>query len=183
MSEDKYKISAIPTMYNGREYRSRLEAKWACFFDLLEIVYEYEPFDLKGWSPGFIVKNKYSAFAGSDILVEVKPLAMVDETLMNKMISSSDCSKYRLMILTETVTSNNTFAGAMLNYSSFSDNKTSIGFSPGHIRERMDASRDVVFFESGNPELSDKHWRIIPIRVINSYWDDASNTVKFYKHK
>jgi len=28
-----YSIAAIPTVYNGIRYRSRLEAKWAAFFE------------------------------------------------------------------------------------------------------------------------------------------------------
>lgn len=36
-------IKAIETEYNGYKFRSRLEAKWAVFFDLAGIKYEYEP--------------------------------------------------------------------------------------------------------------------------------------------
>ena len=36
-------IKAIETEYNGYKFRSRLEARWALFFDLLGIEYEYEP--------------------------------------------------------------------------------------------------------------------------------------------
>lgn len=41
-------IKAIETIYNGYRFRSRLEARWAVFFDYLGIQYEYEPegFDL-----------------------------------------------------------------------------------------------------------------------------------------
>lgn len=35
-------IKPIPTMYGGLLYRSKLEACWACFFDELGIVYDYE---------------------------------------------------------------------------------------------------------------------------------------------
>lgn len=35
-------IKAIPTEYNGYLFRSRLEARWAVFFDALDIRYEYE---------------------------------------------------------------------------------------------------------------------------------------------
>lgn len=42
------KIKAIETEYNGYKFRSRLEARWAVFFDQAGIKYEYEPegFDL-----------------------------------------------------------------------------------------------------------------------------------------
>lgn len=36
-------IKAIETEYNGYRFRSRLEARWALFFDALGIRYEYEP--------------------------------------------------------------------------------------------------------------------------------------------
>lgn len=61
-------IKAIPTVYNGRQYRSRLEARWAAFFDLVGWRYEYEPFDLPGWIPDFLLLGK------APVLVEVKPV-------------------------------------------------------------------------------------------------------------
>lgn len=36
-------IKAIETVYNGYKFRSRLEARWAVFFDAAGIRYEYEP--------------------------------------------------------------------------------------------------------------------------------------------
>lgn len=36
-------IKAIDTYYNGNYFRSRLEARWAFFFDLESIAYQYEP--------------------------------------------------------------------------------------------------------------------------------------------
>ncbi len=67
----KYDIKAIPTTYAGVKFRSRLEARWAAFFDLIGWKWEYEPFDLDGWAPDFrVVAQK-----GSPILVEVKPVS------------------------------------------------------------------------------------------------------------
>lgn len=59
--------AGIPTKYRSRRYRSRLEARWAAFFDLLGWRYEYEPFDLNGWIPDFVLIGE------KDLLVEVKP--------------------------------------------------------------------------------------------------------------
>lgn len=36
-------ITPIETVYNGYRFRSRLEARWAVFFDSLGVKYEYEP--------------------------------------------------------------------------------------------------------------------------------------------
>ena len=55
-------FKAIETIYNGYRFRSRLEARWAVFFDALGVKYEYEKegFDLDGmwylpdfWLPEF----------------------------------------------------------------------------------------------------------------------------------
>jgi len=37
------RIKPIETIYNGYRFRSRLEARWAVFFDSLNVEYEYEP--------------------------------------------------------------------------------------------------------------------------------------------
>lgn len=44
------------TFYGGIWFRSRLEAHWACFFDLAEWKWEYEPIDLVDWTPTFRVE-------------------------------------------------------------------------------------------------------------------------------
>lgn len=67
-------ISPIETRYRGINFRSRLEAKWAIFFDLLEWPWEYEPIDLQGYIPDFILP-----FEHRSILVEVKPAMTVEE--------------------------------------------------------------------------------------------------------
>jgi hypothetical protein len=52
-------IKAIETVYNGYRFRSRLEARWAVFFDALGVKYEYElqGFDLGGtwYLPDFFI--------------------------------------------------------------------------------------------------------------------------------
>ena len=62
-------IKPIETYYNGYRFRSRLEARWAVFFDAGKIKYEYEPegFDINGtrYLPDFYLSDL-------DIYVEVK---------------------------------------------------------------------------------------------------------------
>ena len=36
-------VQAIETFYAGYKFRSRLEARWAVFFDSLNIEWQYEP--------------------------------------------------------------------------------------------------------------------------------------------
>lgn len=71
-------VKAIPTSYAGVRFRSRLEARWAAFFDLLEWKWDYEPIDLNGYIPDFIVRRpmmSYDGIAGLEdpFIVEVKP--------------------------------------------------------------------------------------------------------------
>lgn len=64
----------MPTEYAGVMFRSRLEAKWAAFFDLAKWSWTYEPFDLAGYIPDFIVET-----SRKPLLVEVKPSAELRE--------------------------------------------------------------------------------------------------------
>jgi hypothetical protein len=57
----------IPTTYVGTRFRSRLEARWAAFFDLVGWRWVYEPFDTDGWIPDFLVSGPWP------YLVEVGP--------------------------------------------------------------------------------------------------------------
>jgi hypothetical protein len=65
-------IKAIPTVYNGVQFRSRLEAKWAVLFDLLSWKWEYEPIDLNGYIPDFLVTPTAH---NRPTLFEVKPVS------------------------------------------------------------------------------------------------------------
>jgi hypothetical protein len=74
----EYTIKAHPTMYNGVMFRSRLEATWAAFFDLMGFKWEYEPIDLDGWVPDFYVDYVVVGYRHR-LYVEVKPFRDVKE--------------------------------------------------------------------------------------------------------
>lgn len=65
-------IKAIETLYKGWRFRSRLEARWAIFFDALKIKWEYEPegfrFNKTTYLPDFFLPT----FDGG-MYCEVKP--------------------------------------------------------------------------------------------------------------
>ena len=75
----EYTRKALETQYNGVTLRSRLEAKWAALFDSLGWQWDYEPFDLDGWSPDFLLRIQRPCRLGGVreicLLVEVKPFA------------------------------------------------------------------------------------------------------------
>jgi len=106
----EYTIKAHPTIYNGVEFRSRLEATWAAYFDLLGwdgkrhddrlgsnvTSWEYEPIDLNGWTPDFVIRNKsllggeVGKLASCVYLIEVKPFDNKE--------SFKDTSAYRYLL-------------------------------------------------------------------------------------
>lgn len=74
----EYEIKSKPTIYNGTKFRSRLEARWACFFDLLGWRWQYEPFDLQAWTPDFIIYGSDSRY----VLMEIKPF--IDDAVLQE---------------------------------------------------------------------------------------------------
>ena len=69
-------IKPVQTKYNGYLFRSRLEARWAMFFDACGVRYEYEPegFDLGDgiyYLPDFLLHGVVGRVEG-DLYVEVK---------------------------------------------------------------------------------------------------------------
>jgi len=81
-------MRAIPTKYAGTQFRSRLEARWAAMFDLLAWHWEYEPIDLEGYIPDFVLM-----FPAGDVLAEIKPGFTV-ATLLDQAASKIDSTTW-----------------------------------------------------------------------------------------
>jgi hypothetical protein len=79
---------AHPTTYGGTQFRSRLEARWAAFFDLAQWRWEYEPSDDAGWVPDFILVD-------SGVAVEVKPIEWTETTAFRDACERPDLEKVR----------------------------------------------------------------------------------------
>jgi hypothetical protein len=87
--------SAIPTTgINGIRFRSRIEAQWAEMFTKLGWEWEYEPIDLKGYIPDFILK-----FPHKHVLVEVKGDTDIKniEQYADKIVKSGWIGEYLLV--------------------------------------------------------------------------------------
>lgn len=74
----------IPTIYRDVQFRSRLEARWAVFFDLLRWPWQYEPFDLEGWIPDFLIRGSLGP-----VLVEVKPVVDRPDSVLDEIDATS----------------------------------------------------------------------------------------------
>jgi len=55
-------LVGIPTTYRHTNFRSRLEARWAAFMDLIEWPWVYEPLDAAGYIPDFLVQGLHPFF-------------------------------------------------------------------------------------------------------------------------
>jgi hypothetical protein len=88
-------MKSIPTIYNDIQFRSRLEARWAAFFDLMNWTYEYEPFDLDGWFPDFLITGENNSFK---TLIEVKPIDSFDLNTAKKIAKAGE-QKHDLLLL------------------------------------------------------------------------------------
>lgn len=88
-------MKAIQTSYGGHLFRSRLEARWAAFFQAIGWIWEYEPVDFNGWIPDFGI------YGSSVLYVEIKPVTEFPEDVAKK-ITNSGCS-HETLILGETI--------------------------------------------------------------------------------
>ena len=86
--DDKNTIKAIETEYHGCKFRSRLEARWAVFFDTVGVKWEYEPegFDLGDgirYLPDFLLHGVEGRGAdeNGDLYVEVKGVLNDDDRI------------------------------------------------------------------------------------------------------
>ena len=63
-------IKPIETVYNGYRFRSRLEARWAVFFDFIGLKYLYE---MEGYTNGTINYLPDFFIPSLDVFIEIKP--------------------------------------------------------------------------------------------------------------
>jgi len=66
-------IKAIETVYRGWRFRSRLEARWAVFFDALGIAWEYEPEGYELSDGSYYLPDFWLPTFNRGMFVEVKP--------------------------------------------------------------------------------------------------------------
>lgn len=90
-------IKAIETQYKGYRFRSRLEARWAVFFDAMGLRWEYEPegYDLgkEGWYlPDFLIRSEKGL---PWIFIEIKP--EYNQSYIDKLVVFADKVKHDVL--------------------------------------------------------------------------------------
>ena len=133
-------IKAINTRYKGCHFRSRLEARWAVFFDYVGVKWLYEPqgFTLPSgdnYLPDFYLPD-------IDVWIEVKGCSIHDIDNLNydgaiKVIDFSECTGKRIFVLGEIPD------GGLLYYcmdEQFKDDAGVVHEYPRHISSPVDFS-------------------------------------------
>ncbi len=93
-------MKAIPTEYNGYHFRSRLEATWACFFNNMNMPYQYEPkvFNLDGvkYLPDFWLPHQ-------QVWIEIKPTFVLAGRAFEKLDMLADRTDEKVVLFYEGV--------------------------------------------------------------------------------
>ena len=177
------RIPGIPTTYKNIQFRSRLEAKWAAFFDLLGWKWQYEPVDLNGYIPDFVLEGVES------VLVEIKPaMSLTELESHTTKLDAIDWSSEIILLGTRPFESNLfDVAGLGLIGEFFSDGR---GWN-GTVLAREDSSDRWDFCSeigrySGRMFNGDHHgfptWASQDrplIAEVASMWTDAGTTVRW----
>jgi hypothetical protein len=80
---DLAQTKAIETRYKGYLFRSRLEARWAVFFDALGLTWEYEPEGFKTDAGWYLPDFRVITPQAKPIWYEIKPQGHVSDAKMN----------------------------------------------------------------------------------------------------
>lgn len=150
----EYHIQSKPTIYNGTKFRSRLEARWAAFFDLMGWRWQYEPCDLKGWTPDFVVYGSKERL----LFIEVKPV--VDKVIANE---------YAIKISSIKPTIN-----AIMICPSFKED----GFGGSILAGYQISHHDPDYYYNGKFNPFEVHWKMHQ-SGINSQYDIGSDYMAF----
>lgn len=101
-------LKAITTFYKGYKFRSRLEARWAVFFDEINVPWEYEleGFELKDgtfYLPDFLLRDSGGI---PDLWLEVRPFGVKRSTVK--------VHKFADELITETMASEKPLVGVII---------------------------------------------------------------------
>ena len=170
-------------MYRGVLFRSRLEAKWAAFFDNVGWHWEYEPCEFNGWFPDFAIYGK-----DETIHVEIKPIVKFCQETADK-IDLSGCTS-DVLLLGQTCpisngasTTNNTVQLGWMRQQ-FGEFETDFLWGDAELGT-WDGDIGYCNAEQGwvdpiSGKYGKYYWKNI-IDLVDQYWGDACNKTQWKK--
>lgn len=91
-------LKAIPTVYGGFRFRSRLEARWARFFDLLNLPWDYEVQGYDLGSAGCYLPDFVLGHDRVDAYVEIKPRPPISHEAKGKLYELAEGSGFPVLL-------------------------------------------------------------------------------------
>jgi hypothetical protein len=177
---------AIETVYADTRFRSRLEAKWATFFDLIGWPWLYEPIDLDGYIPDFILQFH------RPLLVEVKPAVLLEELQQHaEKINASGWNGEALIVgaaLWPTVDWWGSLAVGLLGEHFPGHQPGDRGWGTGRLFRcticgRLSLHHDVSSFHCRVAGCNDDHYYgALERDLFAELWADAGNHVRYLRH-
>ena len=185
-------VHAIPTVYKGIEFRSRLEAKWAIMFDYLDWPWQYEPVDFKGYIPDFHID-----FGRKQFFIEIKPAFTQDDLrpALDKAVRALGESREETILVLGGSPGGMAWRGSphlVWGLNALMDQPDCGAIDDAYLAGCPTCKRMVPLTDEGLwgfpccrvPNGDNKHYRheIPPIgSIIETYWAQATNAVK-YQH-
>src|SRR4030042_1299855 len=167
-----------PTTYNGINFRSRIEARWAVFMDNCGVKYEYEPETFK-LSSGLYVPDFF--LIDLDCFLEIKYDGCEDVIVNIKCGNLSDVSNKTVFLLAMTIPNENEIDCSGWTY----ERSTSMAmFSGGGLVdyhycwcECFKCGKVGIEFDARSARLkccksdSDKDYNGMSEKIMNEYWN------------
>tara|TARA_B110000483_G_scaffold228800_2_gene292031 strand:+ start:202 stop:1503 length:1302 start_codon:yes stop_codon:yes gene_type:complete len=164
----------------GISFRSRIEAQWAYVFDVMGFDWEYEPLDLKGYIPDFILKYK-----GTPILIEIKGDCDIWSSFLphkEKIDKSGWSGKYAILGSSYKYHEEyNTPDKMWINIGKVFDNDTDNDIDDDLVVRQINAQKNVTW-EIGGSVMYDclpGDWKSSGINSFEQIWSFAKNATQW----
>jgi len=172
------KIKPLETRYNGYRFRSRLEARWAVFFNSLDINYKYEP---EGYCIGSNVWYLPDFYLPDlDYWLEIKPMPNISlEDIEKTGLFSDKVHKIFVICGDPYLDSYNVCVPRKNNDTSYSLDKTTIKWGICPNCNRVGLLTDMGEIGAGHLEYDTPDCSLYPAEYKESkccyYYDDIDN--------
>lgn len=183
----KYNINAKTTTYNGVNFRSILEARWAAFFDLVDLKWKYEPYEINGKVPDFVLyANNETEYETNQTIVEIKPLIFIDDKFKKELLAKYNDVKAHILILHENPfykckDYNTVSIGYLAQYLGVEH----YGFCEGELKGLFDIGSSEMIFDGifGECHVNSRKYFTDPNseehEILLNMWNHAQNEVQF----
>lgn len=183
----KYNINAKTTHYNGLNFRSILEAKWAAFFDLIDLEWKYEPYEINGKIPDFILyTKKETVYKTNQIIVEIKPSIFIDDKFKKDLLIKYYNVKAHILILNENPFYETKYSNTIsIGYLSQYHGDEHCEFYEGELKGIFDIGSSYMIFDGifGECHIDNRKYFTDPNSeehlILLNIWKDAQNDVQF----